>query len=172
MRCSMPVRAGQVHCDLQAQKTVRSERTVLIRGNLVEHVQQRAADEAAEPVVRDDAEERHNLLDVVVDLPPHCIQLEIVVAGVSLHRFRYFIVGEKFVVDPRLAGKLEPIDSRAALPHGADRTSVDPSAQTIKDHSTQVCECGAAAARSHKMFALPAFRRYRMQSLVQSPPGP
>jgi hypothetical protein len=105
----------QVNDDRIAGQRVFRIATGVLSGNFVKEIQQQATNRQPELVVREDVEERYDLVDVCVDSPPRCGRVEIVLRRVLGDGGDYRIVGEEGFADGPFPGELEPIDSGARL---------------------------------------------------------
>src|SRR4051794_39975682 len=107
---------------------------MLFCGYLVKEMQQHAAHEVAEAVVREDVEERDYLVDVLLDRSPNLAFIELIVVGVDAHGLGDLFVGEEGLPNSSLRGKLETIEVRPSQSQGTKCAAVDTSLQEFESH--------------------------------------
>src|SRR4029079_899466 len=102
---------------------------MVLSRNFVEEIQQRTAREVSEAVVRENVEERNDLVDVRAHQLPYFGLRQPVRFCMCIHRARDVRIRQQQLTDARALSELEPVQSRAALFYRAEGASVYPIAK-------------------------------------------
>src|SRR5688500_5967522 len=148
----------EVDDDGVLRKRRRALLTVLLCRNLVEDVEDGARGRVPETVIREDVEERDDLVDVVPDHLPDSVLRKTMLLRVRRHCGCDVRVGQQCLPDSPFRRELEPVEPRSPLSHGSHRTLVDQSLNEAGRHGREMLRSCARLAkrRSQSEASAPA----------------